>query len=84
MVDCMTVFRMLLRPEDGEVFQEEAKMDSPEMGCVSVFVCLGLFALGCSCGGCVMERHMERKAVDAGVAEFVIVDPLDGRTEFRW
>ncbi len=35
--------------------------------------------------GVAEERErMRREAIKAGVAEYVIVDPLTGRAEFRW
>lgn len=42
------------------------------------------FEKGRKAGMCEECDRMRREAITAGVAEYVIVDPLTGRTEFRW
>lgn len=48
-------------------------MNSDPIGCfaavVAAIVCIGLFACGCSIGGCVITEHYQKQAIERGYAE---------------
>lgn len=50
----------------------------------ALLVGLFMFAIGLAVGVRGQQSYDEKAAVKHGAAEFVIVDPKTGRTEFRW